>query len=259
MQFYNHKCSSTKVESNDTILRKLYDEQKQKYNKPEERTLERLSFLTMDEANSVMANLKKSLTDFDKLISDRNLSDEDVFYGTFTKEQLLEGNEQVFAGKVGEVVGPVETDLGPVIFRIREIIPAETTSFEEAKPDLEIEYKLSESVKLIDGKIEDSQNLLAAGGTLEELQKELGFRVENILFNSEANIPILENKIFFDTAQITKINDFPEIKELPNGGLFAMRVDEIVEARQMEIDEIRTELTNAWQKQEIQNKLDENC
>ena len=245
------------VETNDTILRKLYDEQKQKYNKPEERTVERLSFLTMDDAKTVMSNMKKSLTDFDKLISNRNLSDEDVFYGTFTKEQLLEGNEQIFTGKVGEVVGPVETDLGPVIFRIREIIPAENIPFEEAKSDLEIEHKLSESIKLIDGKIEESQNLLAAGGTLEELQKELSFRVENILFNSEANIPILEHKVFFDTAQITKINDFPEIKELPNGGLFAMRVDEIIEARQMEIDEIRTELTKAWQKQEIQIKLDE--
>ena len=70
---------------------------------------------------------------------------------------MLDGNEQVFAGKAGEVVGPVKTDLGPVIFRIKEIKPAETTSFEEAKPDLEIEYKLSESVKLIDGKIEDSE------------------------------------------------------------------------------------------------------
>ena len=95
------------VKSNDTILRQLYDEQNQKYNKPEKRTLDRLSFLTMDDAKTVMANMKKSLTDFDKLISDRNLSDEDVFYGTFTKEQPLEGNEQVFAGKVGEVVGPV--------------------------------------------------------------------------------------------------------------------------------------------------------
>ena len=245
-----------KVKSSDTILRKLYNEQQQRYNKPEKRTLDRLSFLTLDEANSVMANLKKSLTDFDTLISDRNLSDEDVFYGTFTKEQLLDDNEQVFAGKAGEVVGPVKTDLGPVIYRIKEIEPAEITSFEDAKPDLEIEYKLSESVKMIAGKIEDSQNLLAAGGTLEELQKELGFRVENILFNGEANLPILENKIFFDTAQITTVNNFPEIEELPNGGLFAMRVDEIVEARKMEINEIRTELTNAWQKQEIQNKLD---
>ncbi len=245
------------VESDEGILAKIYDEQKQEYNKPEQRTVERLSFLTMDEANSVMANVKKSLTDFDKLISDRNLSDDDVIYGTFTEDQLLEGKKQVFDGNVGEVVGPVKTDLGPVIFRIRDIIPAKTTSFEEAKPELERKYKLSEAIKLIDERIEDSQNLLAAGGTLEELQKEIGFSVENILFNSEANLPILENKIFFDTAQIAKVDDFPEIKELPNGGLFAMRVDQIVDARQMDIDEIRSELTNAWQKQELQDKLNQ--
>ena len=245
------------VESDDSILEKIYDEKKQKYNKPEQRTVERLSFLNMDEANSVMAEVTKSLTDFDKLLSDRNLSDEDVLYGTFTEEQLLEGKKQVFAGNVGEVVGPVETDLGPVIFRIREIIPAKTTSFEEAKPELDKDYKLSEAIKLIDERIEESQNLLAAGGTLEELNKEIGFSVENILFNSEANVPILENKIFFDTAQTAKVNDFPEIKELPNGGLFALRVDQTVDARQKDIDEVRTGLTTAWQKQELQNKLDE--
>ena len=245
------------VQSDDSILEKIYDEKKQDYNRPEKRTVERLSFLNMDEANSVMAEVTKSLTDFDKLLSDRNLSDEDVLYGTFTEEQLLEGGKQVFAGNVGEVVGPVETDLGPVIFRIREIIPAKSISFEEAKPELDKEYKLSEAIKLIDERIEDSQNLLAAGGTLEELTKEIGFSLENILFNSETNVPILENKIFLDTAQTAKVNDFPEIKELPNGGLFALRVDQTVDARQKGIDEVRTELTNAWQKQELQNKLDE--
>jgi peptidyl-prolyl cis-trans isomerase D len=245
------------VESNDGILTKLYNEKKQQYNKPEQRTLERLSFLNMDEANSVMSKMKKSLTDFDKLLSDRNLSNEDVVYGTFTQEQLLEGKKQVFAGDIDEVVGPIETDLGPAIFRIREIIPAKTTSFDEAKPELEKEYKLSEAIKLIDKKIEGAQNLLAAGGTLEELQEEKGFSVENILFNSEANIPILENKIFLDTVQTAKVSDFPEIKELPNGGLFALRVDQIVDSRKKDINEIRSELTNAWQKQELQNKLNE--
>jgi peptidyl-prolyl cis-trans isomerase D len=76
------------------------------------------------------------------------------------------------------------------------------------------------------------------------------------LFNSEENLPILENKIFFDTAQNTKINDFPEIKELPNGGLFAIRVDQIVDARQKEIEEVRSEITIAWQRQETQSQLD---
>ena len=75
------------VESDDSILEKIYDEKKQEYNKPEQRTLERLSFLNMDEANSVMAEVTKSLTDFDKLLSDRNLSYEDVLYGTITEEQ----------------------------------------------------------------------------------------------------------------------------------------------------------------------------
>jgi peptidyl-prolyl cis-trans isomerase D len=44
---------------------------------------------------------------------------------------------------------------------------------------------------------------------------------------------------------------------LSNGGLFALRVDQTVDARQKDIDEVRTELTTAWQKQELQNKLDE--
>jgi len=245
------------VESNDGILKKLYNEKKQQYNKPEQRTLERLSFLNMDEANSVMSKIKKSLTDFDKLLSDRKLSSEDVFYGTFTQEQLLEGNKQVFAGDIDEIVGPIETDLGPAIFRIREIIPAKTTSFDEAKPELEKEYKLSEAIKLIDQRIEGAQNLLAAGGTLEELQEEKGFSVKNILFNIDAKIPILENKIFLDAVQAAKVSDFPEIKELPNGGLFALRVDQIVDARKKDINEIRSELTNAWQNQELQNKLNE--
>ena len=121
---------------------------------------------------------------------------------------------------------------------------------------MEKNYRLSESIKLIDERIEESQNLLAAGGSLEELQNEIGFRIESILFNSEENLPILENKAFFDTAQSTEFNDFPEIKELTNGGLFALRVDQIVDARQKTLEEIRPEITIAWQKQETQSKLD---
>jgi peptidyl-prolyl cis-trans isomerase D len=187
---------------------------------------------------------------------DRNLTDKDVLYGTFAKEQLLNGNELVFAAKANEYVGPIETDLGHVIFRIREIIPATSTSYEEVKSTLEIDYKLSESIKIIDTKIEEAQNLLAAGGTLDDLQKEMGFEIEKILFNAEENIPILENKIFYDTAQKAKINDFPEIKELPGGGLFALQVDENVDARLRKVVEISAELTNAWQEQEIQIELD---
>ena len=245
------------IDSTDTILRKIYEDQTQEFNKPEQRIVDRISFLTIDDANSVIADINAAVTDFDTLLKDRNLTYEDVLYGTFTKDQLPAGKKQVFDAKPGEVVGPVETDLGPSIFRVKEIIPSKKISFEEAKPTLEKDYRLSEATKLIDERIEDSQNLLAAGGTLEELGKEIGYRIENILFNSKASMPILENRIFNSTAQTAKINDFPEIKELPNGGLFALRVDEIIEARKQEVDEIREELTDEWQKEERQNKLND--
>jgi len=245
------------VETNETILRSIYEENKQEYNQSEQRTLDRLSFLTVDEANSAISDMNSNITDFDKLILDRNLTNKDVLYGTFTKEQLLDGNELVFAAKANEHVGPIETDLGPVIFRVREIISATSTSYEEVKSTLEKDYKLSESIKLIDAKIEEAQNLLAAGGTLDDLKTEMGFEIEKILFNAEENIPILENKNFYETAQKAKVNDFPEIKELSSGMLFALRVDEDVDARLRKVDEIRTELTNAWQEQQVQIELDD--
>jgi peptidyl-prolyl cis-trans isomerase D len=140
---------------------------------------------------------------------------------------------------------------------VREIISATSTSYEEVKSTLEKDYKFSESIKLIDAKIEEAQNLLAAGGTLDDLKTEMGFEIEKILFNAEENIPILENKNFYETAQKAKVNDFPEIKELSGGGLFALRVDEDVDARLRKVDEIRTELTNAWQEQQVQIELDD--
>lgn len=245
------------VETNETILRSIYEENKQEYNQSEQRTLDRLSFLTVDEANSAISDMNSNITDFDKLILDRNLTNKDVLYGTFTKEQLLDGNELVFDAKTNEYVGPIETDLGPVIFRVREIISATSTSYEEVKSTLEKDYKLSKSIELIDAKIEEAQNLLAAGGTLDDLKTEMGFEIEKILFNAEENIPILENKNFYETAQKAKVNDFPEIKELSGGGLFALRVDEDVDARLRKVDEIRTELTNAWQEQQVQIELDD--
>jgi peptidyl-prolyl cis-trans isomerase D len=56
------------VEITDAILSKIYGEKKQEYNKPEERTIERLSFLTMADATAILSELKASATNFDKLV-----------------------------------------------------------------------------------------------------------------------------------------------------------------------------------------------
>ena len=245
------------IPTDNGILQNIYIEKKSEYNKPEERTIDRLSFLTADEASSAISKIKTNDTDFDELWLERGLTEDDVAYGTFSKEKLADASEEIFSAKIGEVVGPVETDLGPVIFRVREIVAAESTSFDDAKNSLAKEYALSEAKKLVDEKIEESQNLLAAGGTLEDLVSEVGFKIEKILFNEETDMPVLKDQTFYRSAQNTEIGEFPEIKELSNGGLFALRVDDVVAARTKNIEEVRSELESAIEKQKIQSKLDQ--
>lgn len=245
------------VPVDDGILKNIYEEKKNEYNKPEKRTIDRLSFLSTDEASSAISKIKNNDTNFDELSLERGLTEDDVAYGTFSKENLADASEEIFSAQSGEIVGPVETDLGPVIFRVREIIAAESTPFDDAKNSLAKEYTLSEAKKLVDEKIEESQNLLAAGGTLEDLVGEVGFKIEKILFNEETDMPVLKDQTFYKSAQNTDIGEFPEIKELSNGGLFALRVDDVVAARTKTIKEVRSELETAIKKQKIQNKLDQ--
>ena len=245
------------VPVDDGILKNIYEEKKNEYNKPEKRTIDRLSFLSTDEASSAISKIKNNDTNFDELSLERGLTEDDVAYGTFSKENLADASEEIFSAQSGEIVGPVETDLGPVIFRVREIIAAESTPFDDVKNSLVKEYTLSEAKKLVDEKIEESQNLLAAGGTLEDLVGEVGFKIEKILFNEETDMPVLKDQTFYKSAQNTDIGEFPEIKELSNGGLFALRVDDVVAARTKTIKEVRSELETAIKKQKIQNKLDQ--
>ena len=62
--------------------------------------------------------MEKSLTDFDKLISDRNLTDEDVFI--VYKRPITKAMNKFLMEKLVKSLGQLKIDLGPVIFRIRE-------------------------------------------------------------------------------------------------------------------------------------------
>ena len=51
------------IPTDDGILQNIYEEKKSEYNKPEERTIDRLSFLSADEASSAISKIKSNDTD----------------------------------------------------------------------------------------------------------------------------------------------------------------------------------------------------
>lgn len=244
------------VEVDDDSVRALYNERREEYLLPERRLVERLVFGTMDEAQAAADRLTSGETSFEGLVQDRGLALSDVDLGDVTQGELAaEAGAAVFGLAEPGITGPVTSGLGPAIFRMNGILYAQETSFEEAQEDLRAELAQDRARRVIADSVTDIDDRLAAGATLEELAQETDMVLGQIdYFNGQAE-DIAAYEAFRDAAAPLGQRDFPEVIELDDGGIFAMRLDELVAPRLLPIDDVRDQVTADWQAEETRNML----
>jgi len=102
------------------------------YNTPERLLVERLVFLDQPSADQAAAALEVNGTTFEALVDERGLNLAGVDLGVRDRLSLDASGEAVFGADVGGILGPLPSDLGPALFRINGVLPAQTTTFEEA-------------------------------------------------------------------------------------------------------------------------------
>jgi len=116
----------------DGELQALYEERSPEYNQPERRIVERLSFADMDAAIAAKAAIEAGETTFETLVTDRGLTLEDVDQGEVSRDDLGGAiAETVFAVTEPGLSEPVETSLGPAIYRINAVLEARSIPFED--------------------------------------------------------------------------------------------------------------------------------
>ncbi len=93
-----------------------------------------LVFGSTDEAEAAKTRLSADEITFDALIEERGLSLADVDLGDVSKPELDAAGEAVFSAEVGDVVGPIDTAIGPALFRVNGVLQAQETSYEDALP-----------------------------------------------------------------------------------------------------------------------------
>ena len=120
----------------ESTLRAEYEASEAEYNRPERRLVERLVYLDATAADRAAAQLEVEGTTFEALVQERGLNLADVDLGDVTRLELDAAGEAVFAAEVGDVVGPLPSNLGPALFRVNAVLPAQNTPFEEAEPRL---------------------------------------------------------------------------------------------------------------------------
>ncbi|WP_224814570.1 SurA N-terminal domain-containing protein [Hasllibacter sp. MH4015] len=235
------------VDVDEDALRELYEDRIDEYVQPERRLLERLVFGSEEEAQAAVDAIAAEETDFDQLVADRDLTLEDVDVGEVAREDLNpDAAEMIFADDESEIIGPVQSSLGPAIFRVNAVLEASEVPFEDARADLREELADEAARRAIDAMREELDDLLASGATLEEVAEDTDMVLGTIDYTVSSEDGIAGYDAFRDAADAVEESDFPELLELSDGGLFALRLDEIVPPTLPPLDEIVEEVEAAW-------------
>ncbi|HMS94404.1 MAG TPA: peptidyl-prolyl cis-trans isomerase, partial [Tabrizicola sp.] len=237
-------------------IQALYDSRIEDYVRPERRIVERLVFPDQAAADAARAKLDGGAS-FEDLVTERGITLSDTDLGDVEKEDLGQAGEAVFAASEGTVVGPLPSNLGPALFRVSVVLAAEETAFASAREELLLELQTEAARAVIDGKFEAIDDLLAGGATLEDLAADEGLKIATLDYvpGTLGATPIEGYEAFRTAAEAVGEGDFSEAIPLEDGGVFALRLDEIVAAAPIPFADAREAVTAAWRAEALAKAL----
>ncbi|MEP5732596.1 MAG: peptidyl-prolyl cis-trans isomerase [Sulfitobacter sp.] len=243
------------IEVPEEELRAEYDARINQYVQPERRLVERLVFSDQETADQAAAALEVGGTTFRTLVEDRGLALADVDLGDVGRLELDGAGEAVFAAEVGDVVGPLPSSLGPALFRVNGVLPAQNTAFEAAREALQQELAVSRAVRAVEVRANDLDDQLAGGATLEQVAEETEMELGQINWTANSSEGIAAYTDFRQLANDLAAGDFPKIEQLDDGSIFAMRLDEELAERPNPFEESVEDVRAAWEAQQIVTAL----
>ncbi len=246
------------VQLDDAALRAAYDANIDEYQRPERRLVSRLVFPSAEEAQAAKAQIDAGTAPFESFVIERGLQPEDAELGEVAQADLGAAGEAVFALEQPGVVGPLQTDLGPALFSVHAILNPVNIPFEEAQQDLRAEAALDRAARTIEDRMAEYEDLLAGGATLEQVAEETELELGTIEWSAGATPEegsIAGYQAFQDRAAEATEADFPELASLDDGGVFALRLDEIVPPTLRPFEEVRDEVEADWRRAETHRQL----
>ncbi|WP_380052657.1 SurA N-terminal domain-containing protein [Falsihalocynthiibacter sp. SS001] len=243
------------IEVPEEDLRKLYDDRADTFNVPERRMVERLAYPSVEQAEAAKARLDNDEATFGDLVQERGLTLSDIDLGEATRADLGAAADEIFALEEPAVVGPIQTETGPALFRMNAILTANVTTFEEALPELRSELLMDAASRKIGDSLNDIDDLLAGGNSLEELAAETDLELGTIDWSDDMSEGIAGYEAFREAAAAVQDGDFEKAIPLDDGGVFALRLDEVLPEQVEDLSDVRPAVSAAWRTEQVREQL----
>ncbi|WP_299839816.1 peptidylprolyl isomerase [uncultured Paracoccus sp.] len=238
------------VELDETALRAEYDRRIAEFQQPERRMIGRLVFPTIEDAEAAKKRIDAGEVPFAAVVLERGLTLDDIELGELSQEDLGgETGEAVFALEQPGVVGPFQSDLGPALFSMNAILEPVDISFDAAQDELRGEAAADRAARMIEDQSGDFEDMLASGASLEDVAEETPMELGQIDFDAAAapqHTGIDGYQSFRERAAAITEGDFPQLYQLDDGGVFALRLDEIVPPTLKPFDEVADAVAEDW-------------
>ena len=145
--------------------------------------------------------------------------------------------------------------MAPAIFRMNAILAARETPFEEARAELRDALLMDRARRILAENLDLYEDLLAGGATVTQLAAETEMQEGQIDWRPDVRSGIAAYEEFRDAARDVQAGDFAEILLLDDGGMFALELVEGLPATPRPLDDIRTQVVQDWQSDEIRARL----
>ena len=245
------------VEISDDALQVLYDERRAEFVRPERRLVERLVFGSEEDAQAAKARLDSGAISFSELVAERGLTLADIDLGDVVEGELDAASDAIFALEAPGVVGPLPSTLGPALFRMNAILAAQETTFEEARDDLGTELALDRARRQIEVMAQEIDDMLAGGATLEDVANDTEMTLNQMNFSEDSLEATAAYEAFRAAAEAVTADDFPEVIALEDGGIAALRLDEVVPPTLQPLADVRGEVIALWRERMVNRMLRE--
>lgn len=244
------------IELSEEDLRAAYADQSERFNQPERRAVDRLVYPSLAAAQEARERFDAGEASFTDLVEARGLGETDITMGEVERGDLATAAaDAVFAAQGPGVIGPVESALGPALFRINAVLSASRVPFEEAEPELRDELAGEAARREVNAMVTELDDMLAAGATLEELGADTPMTHATIAYNDATSEAIAGYPAFRSAAEAAAEGDFPELIDLEDGGVVALRLDGIEAPAPIPLDEIRDRVTADWRAEQLMAAL----
>ena len=236
-------------------LVELFEERSLEFNAPARRILDRIVFGSQEDAQNAIDAISGGTQTFTELAQSRNLAADDYDLGEVTADELeAQAREMLFGTEELGVYGPLETPLGPAIYRVNAVLDATNITLEDVRDELRQELAQSEAAARISEETDAIDDLIAGGASIEDVARETFMELGTITLTAQTEEGIAADQSFREEALTAGLAEERDLANLSDG-LFVLRVDEIRDPTLQPLAEVRADVETAWRETETITRL----